>query len=271
MNRIIVLLMILLWMIEVQGQSAVNAPILYKDSLNITSISIYQVDNFISTDTVITEIELDEFARIKKSSTYAYGRLIKEIEHISAEDSKLFIRTVTKQEVDIELEIPAITYTKYEYDENDNIVKEVSESDSFSIVSETRYKYNSEGLIEKIIYDTVPSRFRGGKPNGTFDSYEYDIQNNKVKIIRTKPNGSKRVRSEGEIQKKRYDLSKIINNQIEFIDEVDRRKTRTVFKFDERMNIIRQEGFLQIKNKDGVLGKEYKVFTTINKIKYRMP
>jgi len=107
------------------------------------------------------------------------------------------------------------------------------------------------------------------KPNGTIDTFSYDMHQNLVETIRIKPNGKRKLIKTDQIIRQRFDLSNIENNTLEFKEENGNRKTRTVFKFDSRKNIIRNEGYMQLKGKDGIFGKEFKVFTTINVIEYK--
>lgn len=64
-------LTILLWLgILVQGliQTSINQPVNFKDSLKITKIIEYRVDNFVCTDTIKTINEIDAIGRRKKNN-----------------------------------------------------------------------------------------------------------------------------------------------------------------------------------------------------------
>ena len=271
MKKIVSVIVFMFGMINVQAQPKINDPIPYKDSLNISKITVYEVSNFICEDTTHTVIELDSFARIKKQSKFIKGKLYSEVEHFQGEGSTRFVKSIKIQEEDTKLKIPAKLYNYYEYDISGNLVLETSKTESDSILHQTRYSYNEDHSINEITYSTVAYRFRMRKPNGTIDSFEYDIKENIVKTIRIKPNGRRKVKGQDQIIKKRYDLSKVENNRLEFKEEAGKRKTRTVFKFDEKKNIISNEGYMQLQQEDGTFSIESKVYTTINKIEYRTP
>ncbi len=271
MYKSILVLLIIFPMAQIQSQPTINDPIPYKDSLNIKKINVYTVDNFICTDTSVTIIELDTLARIKKTSQYWKGKLTSSQEFFADNIFANFSKSIIVQTPDLELKIPEVMHIYYDYDSTGNLIKSTSKTESDTILDQTNYYYNDDHSINKIVYTKTAYRFEGSKPSGTIDSFEYNLDKNLVTTIQIKPNGKRKVRREDQIVKQRLDLSTIKNNTIEFVDQLENRITRTVYKFDTKQNIISNEGFMQIKNKDGTWLDESKVFTIINEIEYIDP